>query len=177
MSSVYYYGLSLLEEKRKNVAEQLRTLKEAELEHIVKNRPALNEDTIEPAALGLFGSEKDPVIKVCAALDILKERRGELYAYSLIANYNSYPINNLKVKAGKVLAIGVPIISMSLGMINAYNNPIDPELSHYLAMGGLNSVLSLMYGCYLYVSGREEGMQKLKDEMEKKSLLPPKCSK
>ena len=62
-------------------------------------------------------------------------------------------------------------------MINAHNNPGDPELSHYLAMGGLNSILSLMYGVYLYVSGREEGMQKLKDEMEDKALVPPKLNK
>ncbi|MEK6933782.1 MAG: hypothetical protein AABW75_02815 [Nanoarchaeota archaeon] len=117
MSSTYYYALALLEQKRKNVAEQLRTLKEAELEQIVKNRPALDENSIEPAELGLFGSEKDPIIEVCAALDILKEKRGRLYAYSLIANPYSYPINNLKVKTGKVLSICGPIVSMSLGMM------------------------------------------------------------
>ena len=66
---------------------------------------------------------------------------------------------------------------MSLGMINAYNNQIDPELSYYLGMGVLNSVVSLMYSGYLYVSGREEGMQKLKDEMEDKATVPPKLNK
>ncbi len=174
MSSTYYYGLALLEGKRKNVAEQLRTLEDAELEQIVKNRPTLDEDALEPAARGLFGSEKDPVIRVYAALDLLKERRGELYAYSLIDELDSYPINNLKVKAGKVLAIGIPIVSMSLGMINTYNNPADPELSYYLTMGMLNSGLSFVYGCYLYFSGRDEGMQKLKEEMDEKSPVPPK---
>ncbi len=173
MTSTYYYGLGLLERKRKNAVEQLRTFNEAELEQIVKNRPALSEEASEPAALGLFASEKDPVIRVCAALDLIKERRGELYAYSLIDNTDSYPLTNLKIKLGKVLAFGGSIVSMSLGMINTYNS-MDPDFSNYLSLGILNSSLSIIYGGYLYFSGRDEEMEKLRKEMKEKSPVPPK---